>query len=194
MKKIPTIYIRGDDGLVTTEPNPEADWVFAGEGKPTVIKVGVNVCVAVKNGVVEAFWKWREPRKVDELKGAQSFYVLVNRVLSVNKHIVAAFDATDFTRWPTGTWPCEALGPNIQGGVESGVPLLYPFSWQSEYPSGYSWVSSWVGYSIHTALKSFLLYYRPDIEGIVWHHPDGRYAKLKRKDFGLPWPPARHEK
>lgn len=26
------------------------------------------------------------------------------------------------------------------------------------------------------------------IEGIVWHHPDGRTCKVKRSDFGLPWP------
>jgi len=26
------------------------------------------------------------------------------------------------------------------------------------------------------------------IEGIVWWHPDGRKAKVKRRDFGLPWP------
>ena len=25
------------------------------------------------------------------------------------------------------------------------------------------------------------------IEGIVWHHPDGRMAKIKRRDFGLEW-------
>ena len=24
-----------------------------------------------------------------------------------------------------------------------------------------------------------------DIEGIVWHHPDGRMVKIKGKDFGL---------
>jgi len=23
-----------------------------------------------------------------------------------------------------------------------------------------------------------------DIEGIVWHHPDGRMVKIKKKDFG----------
>jgi len=26
------------------------------------------------------------------------------------------------------------------------------------------------------------------IEGIVWHHPDGRMVKLKRRDFGYDWP------
>ena len=24
-----------------------------------------------------------------------------------------------------------------------------------------------------------------DIEGIVWHHPDGRMVKIKKKDFGF---------
>lgn len=28
------------------------------------------------------------------------------------------------------------------------------------------------------------------VEGIVWHHQDGRMVKIKRKDFGLPWPPV----
>ena len=26
------------------------------------------------------------------------------------------------------------------------------------------------------------------IEGIVWHHEDGRMAKIKRSDFGIKWP------
>ena len=26
-----------------------------------------------------------------------------------------------------------------------------------------------------------------NLEGIVWHHPDGRWAKIKRRDFGLKW-------
>jgi hypothetical protein len=25
-------------------------------------------------------------------------------------------------------------------------------------------------------------------EGIVWHHPDGRMAKVKARDFGIRWP------
>jgi hypothetical protein len=26
------------------------------------------------------------------------------------------------------------------------------------------------------------------IEGVVWHHSDGRMAKIKRSDFGFEWP------
>ena len=33
------------------------------------------------------------------------------------------------------------------------------------------------------SLRSYLATH--DIEGIVWHHPDGRMAKLKGRDFGL---------
>lgn len=29
------------------------------------------------------------------------------------------------------------------------------------------------------------------IEGVVFHHPDGRFSKVKRKDFGFEWPKAR---
>jgi hypothetical protein len=28
------------------------------------------------------------------------------------------------------------------------------------------------------------------IEGLVFHHPDGRMAKIRRDDFGFAWPPA----
>jgi hypothetical protein len=30
-----------------------------------------------------------------------------------------------------------------------------------------------------------------DVEGIVWHHPDGRMAKIKARDFGLKRGPSK---
>ena len=38
----------------------------------------------------------------------------------------------------------------------------------------------------YDAIKKFLEYSK--IEGIVWHHSDGRMSKIKRSDFGLEWP------
>jgi hypothetical protein len=29
------------------------------------------------------------------------------------------------------------------------------------------------------------------MEGVVFHHPDGRMCKIRRADFGLPWPVKR---
>ncbi|WP_328535022.1 DUF5565 family protein [Micromonospora zamorensis] len=36
----------------------------------------------------------------------------------------------------------------------------------------------------HDGLRAWLLAH-PDWEGVVWHHPDGRMGKLKRRDFSL---------
>lgn len=36
-------------------------------------------------------------------------------------------------------------------------------------------------------IRSFLERIGP-MEGLVFHHPDGRMAKIKRRDFGLQWP------
>jgi hypothetical protein len=35
------------------------------------------------------------------------------------------------------------------------------------------------------ALREYLT--AANIEGVVWHHPDGRMVKIKAKDFGLLW-------
>jgi len=35
-------------------------------------------------------------------------------------------------------------------------------------------------------IRDYLEGYR--CEGIVWHHPDGRLVKIKRRDFGFAWP------
>lgn len=41
----------------------------------------------------------------------------------------------------------------------------------------------------HSGLKEYLS--RLDAEGIVFHHEDGRMAKIRRHDFGFEWPPTR---
>jgi hypothetical protein len=30
MKKIPTIFVRGEDGKITTQPHPDCEWGFRG--------------------------------------------------------------------------------------------------------------------------------------------------------------------
>ena len=35
------------------------------------------------------------------------------------------------------------------------------------------------------AIRDFLE--KTEIEGIVFHHPDGRMAKIRRSDFGFKW-------
>lgn len=182
MDKIPTLFLRNPDNmkLVTREVNPDAAWVLAGEGTPTIKKDGTNVRVTVLNGTCIALEKRRNPTREEKARGAEPGYVLASADEPADKHIIAAVDATRFIGWPDGSWSCEALGPKIQGGVESSVPALYSFILEPEY-------------ILEQGLRTFdaIAAYLKDhpIEGIVWHdRGHGRYAKIKRRDFGLPWP------
>ena len=182
MDKIPTLFLRNPENmkLVTQEVNPEAAWVLEGYGVPTVKKDGTNVRVTVYNGKALLLEKRRNPTREEKANGAEPGYVGAERNNPADKHIFAAVDATDFTDWMDGAWSCEALGPKIQGGVESTKPMLYQFSWKPE----------WIGEEIpltFDGIRGYLIYH--EIEGIVWHDKEhDRMAKIKRRDFGLSWP------
>lgn len=183
MEKIPTLFLRNPENmkLVTREVNPDAAWVLEGYGTPTVKKDGTNVRVTVLDGVCIAVEKRRNPTREEKANGAEPGYVEAHRDDPQDRHIFAAVDATNFYNWPDGKFPCEALGPKIQGGVESSLPCLYAFS---------------ISYSVFVLtdnprtfaeLQEYLSTH--PIEGIVWHDEENhRYAKIKRRDFGLKWP------
>jgi hypothetical protein len=76
----------------------------------------------------------------------------------------------------------ELVGPKIQGNPE-GLPehQLVPHSSlfihllaENTPPRTFDALREWMA--------------GQDIEGVVWHHPDGRMAKLKLRDFGLKRP------
>ena len=189
MQKIPTLFLRDEANMarVTREVNPEAAWVLAGEGTPTRKRDGTNVRIDVwraKRGVYDAaleVWKRRNPTREEKAAGAEPGYILARREDPADKHIFAAVRETDFADWPEGQWPCEALGPKIQGGVESDVPCLYAFSlWPErlpEFPRTFD------------GIRDFLE--ANEIEGIVWQRENGDMSKVKRRDFSLPWPVKR---
>lgn len=83
----------------------------------------------------------------------------------------------DPTCWVDGTY--EAVGPRINGNPEG----LSEHRFQRHGADMLDAPRDWDG------LRSFLEANR--IEGIVFHHPDGRMAKIRRDDFGFEWKPAR---
>jgi hypothetical protein len=125
--------------------------------------------------------KRRNPTREEKALGAEPGYVDASRDDPSDKHIFAAVDAMNFYDWPNGEWPCEALGPKIQGGVESDRPELYPFAFRPIHL---------LDFTTHLTFESIRDYLTThEIEGIVWHDKmRGRMAKIKRRDFNLPWP------
>lgn len=74
---------------------------------------------------------------------------------------------------------CELVGPKIQGnpyGLDRHEFCPHDMACEMPEPP-----------RDFDGLRDWLRDHRR-IEGIVWHHPDGRLCKVKRSDFGFDWP------
>ena len=185
MKKIISLFQRNYDGdrLVRDEVVPGAEWVIAGEGVATEKYDGTSCMVRggelfkrydVKKGRTPpvGFEPAQDP---DPVTGHWPGWVPVGDGPEDRWHREAWIKAVNETPFQDGTY--ELVGPKIQGnpyGLSGhdlwphGTPMAYPPSIrQYDFLKGY----------LSTA----------GIEGIVWHHPDGRMVKIKARDFGLEW-------
>jgi hypothetical protein len=183
MEKIPTIFDRGDTFKVIDKPRAGCDWVFAGEGRATEKLDGTNIRITVRSGMVVRTEKRRNPSKAQKAQGVlDGWYVDVDEYGAEDKWIREAVQSTDVSGWPDGEHSSEALGPHIQGNALGlDKHLCVPFN--LEVPAYDNVPRTFEG------LKKFLAdldsRFAPGhhAEGIVFHHPDGRRAKIKRKDF-----------
>jgi hypothetical protein len=184
MKKIPSLFIRdwaNDPGRVTRVVNPDAAWVVAGEGVPT--RKWDGTAVLFRGGKMFARFDCKHGRKPptnveacqepDPATGHWPGWVPVDDSPRFKWHREAfRYGMED------GTY--ELCGPHFQDNpdgldrdafIRHGSGLIGPLD---SIPRDYDGLALWLQ--------------RHVIEGIVWHHPDGRMAKIKRRDFGLPWP------
>ena len=184
MQKIPTIFQRDPKTFkVIDEPTPGCEWVFDGQGIVTEKIDGTNVQLTVKSGTIAVLEKRRNPSKKQKADGiVDPWYVTATVTDPADKWIFAASVNTDVSGWPDGEHPCEAIGPKIQGnplGLESHICYAFTLS-----PLDYGFMSRDFVY-LSWFLRDLDSLYSPGhlAEGIVFHHPDGRMAKIKRKDF-----------
>lgn len=185
MEKIPTIFERGPDFRVTDEVRVGCEWVFAGEGLATEKLDGTNVRLTVRAGKCVRLEKRRNPSKKQKQQGIKDgWYVDADEFGKEDKWIYEAMQNTDLSDWPDGEHSAEALGPKIQGnslGLDEHVCV--PFN--LVIPSFDEIDRSFEG--LRQSLVVLESHYSPShlAEGVVFHHPDGRRAKIKRKDFAL---------
>ncbi len=181
MRKIPTIFVRdwnGDWSRVLSEPNPECAWVFEGEGFATR-KYDGTCCMARERKL----FKRREvkpgssaPPDFEQIQQDDKTGVLIGWV-PVTDDPGDRWHREALTWWgaaiPDGTY--ELIGPKVQGNVEQlerHVLVSHAAALRfHDAPRTFEGLKIWL--SAHC------------IEGIVWHHPDGRMAKIKKRDFGL---------
>ncbi|RAJ35335.1 hypothetical protein K353_05202 [Kitasatospora sp. SolWspMP-SS2h] len=183
MEKIPTLFERDGAFRVVDRPRAECAWVFAGEGAATEKLDGTNVRLTVRSGQLVRVEKRRNPSAAQKRAGVvDGWYAETAEDAPEDRWILAAARGTDVRGWPDGAHPCEALGPRIQGNpLELDGHLCLPFDREAPVyegaPRDYAGLRAYLA-GLESRFAPGAL-----AEGIVFHHPDGRRAKIKRKDF-----------
>lgn len=179
MKKIPTVFERNWDGVkqVLNTVHPGCEWVLAGEGVATVKHDGS--CCLVRDGKL---YKRREAHRLgveyppgflpvdnDPETGKVVGWVPVGDGPEDKYHREGLANA------PVADGTYELVGPKVQGN-----PELRPHHMLERH--GATLCNGDVPRTFD-GLRDYLA--ARDMEGIVFHHPDGRMAKIKLRDFGL---------
>jgi hypothetical protein len=183
MEKIPTLFERDDHFRVVDRPRAECAWVFDGEGVSTEKLDGMNVRLTTRSGQLVRVEKRRNPSKLQKAQGiTDGWYVDTDEHGAEDKWVLVAARNTDVSGWSDGEHACEALGPRIQGNpLALADHLCVPFNVAAPTYQGVP--------RDYATLQDFLATMESRFspgnlaEGIVFHHPDGRRAKIKRKDF-----------
>lgn len=183
MNKIPTMFER-DFAIgsptryrILDKPRHGCEWVFAGEGSATRKIDGT--CCLVRAGKLFKRRELREdeppPSGFEETQADEDTHKRVGWV-PVGDGAEDKWHRDAFAAQPwllDGTY--ELIGPKIQGNPEGFAEhVLVSHQRTGEHldaPRTFAGLRDW--------LQGM------DIEGIVFHHPDGRMAKIKKRDFGL---------
>lgn len=187
MRKIPTAFLRDWDGnpkYVTRTVHPDCEWVLNGEGRATI----KWDCICVKHDLAQG---WFARREVKPGKTPPPHFEAISTDEETGKTIGwEPIDQSPFVRFFDqalgrlirmqavfpGTY--ELIGPKINAN-----PQNWPHHELIRHGEGDTLRTR----DLATAPRDFdglrdWLTSRP-YEGIVWHHADGRMAKLKAKDF-----------
>jgi hypothetical protein len=177
MKKVISLFQRNYDGdrLVRDEIVPGAEWVVAGEG--TATRKWDGTCCLVKDGELfarydakhgktppEGFIPAQDP---DPKTGHWPGWIEVKDQAQYRWHKEAFID-------PLSDGTYELVGPKVNNNndkFETHKLIQHGLECYPDCPRTFNELKTW--------------FVNRDIEGVVWHHPDGRMVKIKKKDFGL---------
>lgn len=187
VKKIPTVFRRDPEDMrrVLPEVTPGCEWVLAGEGVATR-KYDGTCCMF--DGTM--WWARREVKpgknwppgfvvaEHDETTGKTFGWVPMSSSSFARWHAEAV--ENDFSIGRPAAETYELIGPKINGNPEqlmSHALIRHSTAEQLEFNT----------YS-YEHLRDAVLWFAETsgVEGVVWHHPDGRMAKLKARDFPAP--------
>ncbi len=186
-------FIRSESYLATPILEPGYEWVFEAEGVKAVDKLhGTNICAIFEDGILQV---------VDNRANRALAAPCINANLTKGftplmlEGIVNAIAKGWIEPHFTGRIYGELVGPKINGNIHLlekhyFVPFDYLLSschWKSwisnKYPKTYDAIREW--FKDLPSLFTKKMTKRDALaEGVVFYHPDGRRAKLRRDHFG----------
>lgn len=197
MRKIPTLYQRDpmNPRYVMNVLHPDCQWVIDGEGKATYKWDGTAVRID-EHGVM---WKRRE---IKSGKPIPKDFRQEGDIDPVTGKCVGWVRAEPTDKWhfeglgnlirEQSSWPnreaagtYELIGPKVQGNPhQSDRHVLIRHGWPELHgvPTGFDDLGRWL-HNIQDPVFNALGVLANGFEGVVWHHPDGRMAKIKKRDF-----------
>lgn len=182
VRKIPTVFVRDPDDRkrLTREIEAGCEWVIDGEGIATRKYDGT--CMMLDDA--GSWWARREVKRgrtaplgfralgTDPRTGKTVGWEPADQS-PFHRYLLDAIDVSG--TYGAGTY--ELCGPRVNKDPESFGHHVLVSHWAAERVRGLD------GPRTYDLVESVLG--APDFrwEGVVFHHPDGRMAKVKRKDF-----------
>ncbi len=199
MQKIISVFQRNydTDRLIRNEVVPGAEWVLAGEGRAT--RKWDGACCMVRDGQLYKRYELKAgktpPANFEPAQEGDSVTGAIPGWLPVGggpedqwfRAALDGFDTIGDLSGAPGDGTYEAIGPHFGGGHHSKNPegcardLLVRHGRHEleNFPRTFYGMREYflkMGKDASTG---------PSIEGVVFHHPDGRMAKVKARDFGV---------
>ena len=188
MKKIPTLYVRLFDEYhnksITREVTPGMEWVLDGEGIATV-KIDGSCCAVIDG----EFYKRYDAKKgktapagavpcgePDPITGHWPHWVRVNAADPGDRWHVEAYKNTIDTYGILSDGTYEIVGPHFQGN---------PYNLKQDILIKHGTEIVEVERTFDDILRYLTAH---AIEGLVFWKDGEPKCKIKRTDFGLPWP------
>lgn len=188
VKKIPTVFKRTFSGTgtieaITPEVTPGCEWVIEGKGKATE-KVDGSAC-AIINGELYKRYDAKQGKKPpdgaipceekpDPYTGHWPHWVKVSAKDKGDKWFIAAYENTPWCR-EDGTY--EAVGPHFRENA---------YGLDADFLERHGRIKIKDCPRTFEGIREYLRTH--EIEGIAFWKDGEPRCKIKRRDFGFPWP------
>lgn len=186
MKKIPSLFLMTEDHQITSEVNPECQWVINGEGIATS-KLDGTACAVIKGNLYKRYDNSRAIGKDIRVQNTKPLdtWIYCECPSERGKFIywipVTPKDYYHQIAWAwaqgalsDGTY--ELIGPEVQGNPHKVIRNMLIKHGEIKINSNPRTFED---------IRDFLE--QSTYEGIVWHHKDGRMCKITKEKFGFKW-------